>query len=106
MGYNQLMLLGAHMSIAGGFDKAIERGTSLSCTVIQLFTKNSNQWKAKQLTENDVNRFKTAQGKSGIKQVIAHDSYLINLASGNPELRKRSVDALISEMDRCRMLGI
>ena len=100
------MLLGAHMSIAGGVDKAIERGMSLSCTTIQLFTKNSNQWKGKPVTGEEAGRFKALRKKSDIRQVIAHDSYLINLASGDPELREKSIDALISEMERCRILEI
>lgn len=100
------MLLGAHMSIAGGVDKAIERGMSLSCTTIQMFTKNSNQWKGKPVTGEEAGRFKALQKKSGIRQVIAHDSYLINLASGDPELREKSIDALISELERCRILEI
>src|SRR3989337_1058928 len=100
------MLLGAHMSIAGGVDKAIERGMSLSCTTIQLFTKNSNQWIGKPVTGEEAGRFKVLRKKSGIRQVIAHDSYLINLASGDHELRKRSIDALTSEMERCSILKI
>src|SRR3972149_5338239 len=100
------MLLGAHMSIAGGVDKAIERGMSLSCTTIQLFTKNSNQWKGKPVTGEEAGRFKALRKKSGIRQVIAHDSYLINLASGDPELREKSIDALISGMVRSRILEI
>ncbi len=106
MSYNQTMLLGAHMSIAGGMDKAIERGASLSCTAIQVFTKNSNQWNGKPFTEDEISRFHDLRKKSCIKQVIAHDSYLINLASGNHELRERSVNALIIEIDRCRILEI
>ncbi|MCC6545249.1 MAG: deoxyribonuclease IV [Nitrospirae bacterium] len=100
------MLLGAHMSIAGGIDKAIERGVSLSCSAIQLFTQNSSQWMGKPVTGEEAGRFKELRKDSGILQVIAHASYLINLASGNDELRNRSVDALISEMERCRILEI
>lgn len=100
------MLLGAHISIAGGTDKAIERGMALSCTAIQLFTKNSNQWKGKALKEEEVERFKALRKRSGIYSTIAHDSYLINLASNSKELRKMSVNALIEEMERCRILDI
>lgn len=100
------MLLGAHMSIAGGIDKAIERGISLSCTTLQLFTKNSNQWKGRVLKTDEVERFKTLRKESGISPLIAHDSYLINLASGSHELRKRSIQALIEEMERCSTLEI
>jgi len=100
------MLLGAHMSIAGGIDKAIERGNSLSCTAIQLFTKNSNQWKGRVITDEEIERFFTLMKKSKITRIIAHDSYLINLASSNKELRERSINALIDEMGRCRILEI
>ena len=100
------MLLGAHMSIAGGIDKAIERGNSLSCTAIQLFTKNSNQWKGRIITDEEIERFFTLMKKSKITRIIAHDSYLINLASSNKELRERSINALIDEMGRCRILEI
>ena len=100
------MLLGAHMSIAGGVDKAIERGIPLSCNTIQLFTKNSNQWKGKILEPDEVDRFIAIKKESGISPVIAHDSYLINIASSNPQLREKSIDALIDEMNRCRTLEI
>ncbi len=106
MRYNRVMLLGAHISISGGLDKAIDRGMSLSCTAIQLFTKNSSQWTGKTISAEEACRFKLLLKKSSIRQVIAHDSYLINLASGNAELRNRSTDALIDEMERCRLLGI
>lgn len=106
IGYNSNMLLGAHMSIAGGVDKAIERGMSLSCNTIQLFTKNANQWKGKILEQDEVDRFIAIKKESGISPVIAHDSYLINIASSNPELREKSIDALIDEMNRCRTLEI
>ena len=100
------MLLGAHVSIAGGMDKALERAMSLSCTTIQLFTKNSNQWKGKALKTDEADRFIALRKESGIFPVIAHDSYLINLASGSNELREKSINALIDEMERCRILEI
>lgn len=100
------MLLGAHTSIAGGIDKAIERGASLDCTTIQIFTKNSNQWKGKALSPDEVERFHLLRKKSQINPVIAHDSYLINMGSGNKELWDKSVAALIEEMERCRILEI
>jgi len=100
------MLLGAHVSIAGGMDRAMERGISLSCTAIQIFTKNSNQWEGKKLAADEVKRFISMRKKSPISHVIAHDSYLINLASDKGEIRERSMKALIDEMGRCRMLEI
>ena len=100
------MLLGAHMSIAGGVDKAIERGAALSCTAIQLFTKNANQWRGKALNDEEIGRFITLRKGSKISKIFAHDSYLINLASGSPALRVKSIHALIDEMERCRLLSI
>ncbi|MBI5192864.1 MAG: deoxyribonuclease IV [Nitrospirae bacterium] len=100
------MLLGAHTSIAGGIDKAIERGDSLHCTAIQIFTKNSNQWKGKTLSPDEIEHYHDLKKRSKIKTVIAHDSYLINLASGSDELRLKSVEALTDEVERCRMLEI
>ncbi|MEK6599898.1 MAG: deoxyribonuclease IV [Deltaproteobacteria bacterium] len=100
------MLLGAHMSIAGGLYKALEQGERLSCTAIQLFTKNANQWKGKVFEEEEIDRFLSLRKKSSISKIFAHDSYLINLASGSPALRTKSINALIAEMERCRILSI
>ena len=100
------ILLGAHMSIAGGVDKAIERGNQLSCTAIQLFTKNANQWKGKVFEEEEIDRFLSLRKKSSISKIFAHDSYLINLASGSPTLRTKSINAFVNEMERCRILYI
>src|SRR3990172_12876065 len=100
------MLLGAHMSIAGGVEKAIERGASLSCTAIQVFTKNASQWKGRPLRPEETGTFLALRKKSKISAIIAHDSYLINLATSDPDLREKSINALISEMDRCKALEI
>ena len=101
-----MILLGAHMSIAGGVDKAIERGNQLSCTAIQLFTKNASQWKGKIFEEEEIARFLSLGKKSNISKIFAHDSYLINLASGSPALRTKSINAFVNEMERCRILSI
>ena len=100
------MLLGAHISIAGGVDKAIERGASLSCTAIQVFTKNSNQWKGRPLRPEEIETFLALRKKSKISAIIAHDSYLINLATSHPDLKEKSINALIREMERCKALEI
>jgi len=77
------VLLGAHMSIAGGVDKAILRGEKLGCTTIQIFTKNNNQWKSKPFSENEIEKFILLSRGSNINPIFAHTSYLINLASHN-----------------------
>ncbi len=94
------------MSISGGVDKAIIRGASVGCRAVQIFTKSSNQWAAKKLDDEVVARFKANMIETGIKNVVAHDSYLINLASPNNDLREKSFHAFLDEMDRCRKLSI
>jgi len=100
------MLLGAHMSIAGGAFNAILEGERLGCTTIQIFTKSSNQWKAKKLTDEELERFRAEQKRTGIKPVIAHDSYLINLGSPDAALVQKSREAFLHEMERCDLLNI
>jgi deoxyribonuclease-4 len=100
------LLAGAHMSIAGGMYRALERGASAGCRTIQVFLKNSNRWAAKPLTEQDRDLFREAQERSAIRPVLAHDSYLINLASPDHGLYEKSVAAFIDEMRRADFLGI
>src|SRR3989304_1255347 len=73
--------LGAHMSIAGGLHLALERAKTTGCSVVQLFVKNQVQWAARPLTDEDVRRFKKARRTTGITEVFAHSTYLINLAT-------------------------
>jgi len=100
------MLIGAHMSISGGIYTALERGHELGCETIQIFTKNASRWNAKELTEKDLELFKGALKATGIWPVVAHDSYLINLAGPDEGLRRRSIDAFLTEMKRAEYLGI
>jgi len=98
--------LGAHMSIAGGPAKALERGHSIHCDTIQLFTRNANQWRSKELTGEQIAAFQRAREETGICPIVAHSSYLINLASPDADLRRRSLEATITELRRCEQLGI
>ena len=100
-----MSLIGAHVSIAGGLWKAIERGESLGCEAIQIFTKNQLQWRASPISESVGSRFMAAWSRSAIKKVVAHASYLLNLASGK-EKREKSVAVLAEEIERCEALGI
>lgn len=100
------MKFGAHMSISGGAYKAFERGEEIGCDTIQIFTKNANQWKAKLLTEGDVARFAVEKQRTGIEPVLAHDSYLINLASPSQSLWQRSLEAFGEEIERAHRLGV
>ncbi len=99
-------LLGAHMSIAGGFEKAISRGESIGCSVIQIFTKSNRQWFAKPIDQKAASAFKKALSNSSIVTVVAHAAYLINIGSSNSELRTKSTNALIDELQRCEQLNI
>lgn len=94
------------MSIAGGVDQAILRGASIGCEAIQIFTKSSRQWFASPYTKNEIENFKRFKKEKGIQIVIAHDSYLLNLGSPNEPLRKKSVQAMRDELERCETLEI
>ncbi len=80
-------ILGAHMSIAGGYWKAAPAARNAGCDCVQIFTKNNNQWRAKTITDEDAEKFKAALQENVISHPLSHASYLINLASPKPELR-------------------
>ena len=99
-------LLGAHMSIAGGYYKAVEIAAQCGCDCVQLFTKNNNQWAGKPISAEDVEKFRSALAATGVGHPISHDSYLINLASPDEVLWRRSIDAYVIELERAEQLGI
>ena len=99
-------LIGAHMSVAGGLELGVERALKVRARALQIFTKNASQWKGKALAAPDTARFRAAWEASGLAPVAAHASYLINLASPDAALRKRSVEALADEVRRCDALGV
>ncbi len=100
------MRLGAHMSIAGGVEQAVLRGQSVGCEALAMFTKNNNQWKAKALTQADADKFNAALAETSLRPVVAHTSYLINLASPDRALWKKSTASMEDELARCELLGI
>ena len=100
------LLLGAHMSIAGGVHTAVDRASSVGCTALQVFTKNNNQWNGKPFTDEDIALYKKKISAAGIAPVVSHDSYLINLCGTNPDILKKSRTAFIDELQRCEALGI
>lgn len=97
---------GSHLSVAGGFENAFNEGAQIGCDCLQIFVKNQKQWSAKPLTDEIIRNYRSAQRSTGIKPVIAHSSYLINLASPKPDLRKKSIDAVVDELERCEALGV
>jgi len=96
-------LLGAHISTKGGLHTVFDRAAEIGATAIALFAKNSNQWKGKELTEEDRALF---AGKRTVGPIYTHASYLINLATTDPELRRKSIAAMVDELDRAERLGI
>jgi deoxyribonuclease IV len=101
-----MRLLGAHMSIAGGHAMAIDRATTFEMTACQIFTKNANQWNAKPIAPEAAEGFRARLGESAVEFVVAHDSYLINLASPDEALRERSMNAFADELARSALLGV
>jgi deoxyribonuclease IV len=98
--------LGSHMSIAGGLPLAVDRAVLHRCEALQIFTKSSNQWRARSLPPAEIARFRDKVERSGIRPVVAHASYLINLATSDPALRERSLAAFGEELDRAEALGL
>jgi deoxyribonuclease IV len=101
-----MLLLGAHVSTAGGVAQAPINGEALGCTAIQIFTRNQRQWSAKPLADGEIASYFENLGKTSIRAVVAHDSYLINMASPDPAMRKKSTDAFIDEIRRAGLLKL
>jgi deoxyribonuclease-4 len=99
-------LLGAHVSTAGGVTRAPERGTEIGATAVQIFTKTPNQWREPTVTSGEAARFQEALAATRIEVVVSHDSYLINLASPDRTLQRRSITCFTGELERCRRLGV
>lgn len=99
-------ILGSHLSIAGGYYKAVEAAAAVGCDCVQLFTKNNNQWRAKPISKQDIDLFQGKLAELGIVNPLSHASYLINLASPDDELYRKSIDGMIVELERANLLGI
>jgi len=99
-------LLGAHMSIAGGLARALERGREVGCSVVQIFLKNQRQWTARPYSDSEVRGFRAAWKATGIRVVFAHANYLINLATPVPAEWRRAVDVFHDELERAEALGL
>lgn len=100
------MRLGAHESIAGGIHKAFDRAQSVGCDALQIFVRPNRSWAVPPLTDDDVALFRARAVDTGIRPVVAHSSYLLNLASPKEDLWQRSIDTLIIELGRCETLGV
>ncbi len=100
------MRIGAHMSVAGGVSKAVDRAVLHGCESLQIFTRNASRWVAPPLDPAEVRRFRQRVEQTGISPVVSHGSYLINLATSFPALRAQSLAAFIDELDRAEALGL
>ena len=99
-------LLGAHVSSAGGTPQAPPRAHAIGATAMQLFTKQANRWAERACEGDECSAFAAALGETTVQATVSHDSYLINLASPDPELRARSLESFVAELTRCESLGI
>jgi deoxyribonuclease IV len=97
---------GAHLSIAGGVVNAVTEAVRLGCQTVQLFTKNSNQWAGRAFAADEPALFRKALRKAKLRFAAAHDSYLINLATNDPVLWRKSVEAFADEVKRAEALGL
>jgi deoxyribonuclease-4 len=98
--------LGAHLSIGGGLPRAVDRAVATRCEALQIFTKSAGQWRARVLPEDEIVLFRRRVADTGIHPVVAHNSYLINIAAAAPALRAQSQAALLEEYDRAEALGL
>lgn len=101
-----MILIGAHTSISGGVHQALLRGAELGATTVQIFTSNQKQWTSHPIPEEEVTLwFKTLE-KTGLREIMSHDSYLINLGSPKPDLLEKSRKAFLAELKRCHQLNL
>jgi deoxyribonuclease-4 len=99
-------LFGAHVSVAGGLPRAVDRAIAHRCDAFQIFAKNANQWRGRPLTREETCEFRAKVSASGLWPVVSHASYLINLATTNATLQQQSLDAMGDELDRAEALGL
>jgi deoxyribonuclease IV len=100
------MLLGAHVSISGGYLNALTEAQQAGMDAIQIFTKNQRFWKERTVGADEGETFRKAMPKHGVRQAFSHAIYLISFGSENEEIVEKSIQSLIGELERCRALGL
>ncbi len=100
-----LMRIGFHVSISGGFSLSVQRAFELGCTCMQIFSRNPRGWTVKPLDKNDVAEFKKLRQQYDIAPVFVHTNYLINLASSKPDLYEKSIEQFVIDLERTEALG-
>jgi deoxyribonuclease-4 len=101
-----MLRIGAHMSVAGGVSRAVDRAVLHKCEALQVFTKNASRWVNPPIDPAEIRRFRQSIDRAGITPAVSHASYLINLATTDPALRQLSIDAFVDELDRAHALGL
>jgi deoxyribonuclease-4 len=99
-------LLGSHVSIAGGVENAPARGEAVGCDTIQIFTKSNVQWRAARMSIGSARLFREGCEEKGLRKPFGHTSYLINLAAGDREIYRKSINSLGTEVRRAERLGL
>jgi len=99
-------MFGSHLSIAGGLENALISAHDYGMDCVQVFTKNQRQWRVPELTDDQIQRWNEHRQSTGLREVVSHDSYLINLASPKAETRNKSIDLFREELTRCEKLSI
>ena len=100
------LLIGAHVSASGGVHHALLNGHAIGATTIQLFTSNQRQWNGKPIDPKELELWYAALEKVGLKKIMSHDSYLINLGSPSKELLDKSIKTFKEELTRCHELRV
>ncbi|MCF7889942.1 deoxyribonuclease IV [Candidatus Bipolaricaulota bacterium] len=100
------MLLGAHMSIAGGIDSSVDRAADFEMNALQIFSHNVRSWDTRELTEEEIEGFKKKREEFGVDYAVVHTSYLLNLASPKEDLWEKSKKGLVEEIRRAHLLDI
>jgi deoxyribonuclease-4 len=100
------VMLGAHVSVAGGTHEAPRRARAIGATAMQIFTKMANRWAERACEDDECRAFRAALADTRVAATVAHDSYLINLATPDETLRRRSIDSFVAELQRCESLGL
>lgn len=103
---SQEMLLGCHLSISGGLERVFARAEALEINALQIFSHNARSWAMGELSPEEAERFRARWRESRVQYIVIHTIYLINLASPVEELYRRSIGAVVRELERAAALGI
>jgi deoxyribonuclease-4 len=101
-----MVLVGVHVSIAGGVDRAVDRAVEKGCDVFQIFSRNPRGWASREISDQEAGRFSLKMEMFGLRLAVDHMPYLPNLASPKDDVYAKSLQALVEELQRCRALGI